>query len=255
MSAAPTELRLDGKRALITGSTQGIGLALARGFARAGASVCLHGLGGGLNLERERQALQKEGVKIAFSSADLARSEDVKRLAKDAQRLLGGVDILVLNASAQVEKTIFEQADAEIDLQLAVNLRATAQLLRELLPPMKERGWGRVLAIGSIQEYRGSNRMPIYAATKGAQLTLIRTLARFHAHDGITFNSIAPGVVDTPRNESLMSEAPEKARAMSPMRRVAVPEEFVAPALLFCAEAGSYITGTSLPVDGGMSVR
>lgn len=245
--------RLDGRRALITGSTQGIGLALARAFVHAGASVCLHGLSGGLEVERERQALAKLGPKVGFCAANLARTDDVRLLLETIQSVLGGIDILVINAAVQVEKRIEQQSDAEIQWQLDVNLRSTFQLLRALLKPMRTRGWGRVLAIGSIQEFKGYAGMPVYSATKAAQSNWVRALARDCAADGVTINSIAPGTVDTPRNEVMLREHADFVRKQIPMRRIGQPEDIVGAALLLCSDAGHYITGVSLPVDGGMA--
>ncbi len=254
MADAPLpSFRLDGRRALVTGSTQGIGLALARAFVHAGASVCLHGLGGGLELERERQALSKIGPKVGFCAADLARTDDVRLLLESVESLLGGVDILVLNAAVQVEKRLEHQSDAEIEWQLDVNLRSAFQLLRALLEPMKARGWGRVLSIGSIQEFKGSSSMPVYGATKAAQVNWVSSLARRYARHGVTINSLAPGVVDTPRNDAMLRDHFDKVQGLVPMKRVGQPEDLIGPALLLCSDAGHYITGISLPVDGGMS--
>jgi NAD(P)-dependent dehydrogenase (short-subunit alcohol dehydrogenase family) len=248
-----TPFGLRGRRALVTGSTQGIGQAIADALAEAGAAVCFHGLAADKGTDARVERLREAGAGAAFHCADLACGEQVRGLARFAMEALGGVDILVLNASVQVEKPYDEQTDAEIDWQLGVNLRSGIQLVQKLAPGMLGRGWGRILALGSIQEHKPAGTMPVYAATKAAQTNLVMSLARRFARQGVTVNSIAPGFVRTPRTEETFLDPKLEAAKWAPMRREGYPADFAGAALLLCSDAGAYITGASLPVDGGMS--
>ncbi|WP_108660935.1 SDR family NAD(P)-dependent oxidoreductase [Acuticoccus kandeliae] len=240
---------LDGRRALVTGAGRGIGRAIATGLAAAGALVAFHDLADDGALAAAAAAAG--GLAI---HADLAAPDAAVHLAAEAAERLGGVDILVLNASVQARERWAEVSDAAAAHQLAVNLETGRRLLQALVPAMAERGWGRVLAIGSIQERREHPDMLVYAATKAAQTSMIRNLARQLAASGVTLNNLAPGVVLTERNAEALADPVYRAKVMAqiPAGHAAEAQDCVGPALLLCSEAGRYITGTTLFVDGGM---
>lgn len=225
------DFQLNGRTALVTGSTRGIGLAVADTLEQYGARVIRHN----------------------SRIADLASVEDTARLLAEA----GPVDILVLNASCQHYRTMEEAFDEkEFAEQVNVNLRSSIQLVHGVLPGMKERRWGRVLAIGSINQWKQSPQLAVYAATKAALSNLMQNCARAYAADGITFNTLAPGVIATDRNREALADPGTVERLLKaiPARRFGMPEDCAGAALLLCSEAGAYITGADIPVTGGMQL-
>ncbi len=225
-----TDFRLDGRVALVTGSSRGIGLAIADTLENHGARVIRHGL----------------------QTADLSSSEETARLLSTC----GPVDILVLNASCQYYQTIEEFAPEDFVKQADVNLRSSFQLIQGVIPGMRGKNWGRVLAIGSINQWKQSPRLAVYAATKAALSNLMQNCARTYAACGMTFNTLAPGVIATDRNRAALAEpsCSEQLLATIPARRFGTPADCAGAALLLCSEAGAYITGADIPVAGGMQL-
>ena len=255
-SSAPAPFSLAGRRALITGSSRGIGAALATAFADAGADVVVHGF------DDEPQALElvarlaAKGVRAASVQSDLATDGGARRAFEGAITALGGIDILVLNASVQVKKPWLEFTRAEIDRQIAVNYRSSLELLQLAAPAMMAAGWGRILTIGSVQETHPHPEMLVYSSLKHAQTGLVLGLARPFAPHGVTINNLAPGVIHTDRNTAALADATyaAKVRAAIPAGRIGEPGDCVGAALLLCSEAGRYITGQTLFVDGGLGL-
>lgn len=245
---------LQGRRALVTGSSRGIGRAIALAFAMQGAVVAVHGA----RREAEAQAVAAEareaGHDAAAFTADLSDPESVARLASSVASRLGGVDILVLNASVQAREAWDVTTTQQFDAQVAVNLKAALDLIAAFVPGMRERGWGRVLAIGSVQQVKPHPDMLVYAATKAAQVNMMKNLARQLAPLGITCNNLAPGVIATDRNADALADDAYNAAVLSriPSGAFGAPADCVGAALLLCSEAGRYITGADLLVDGGM---
>ena len=164
------------------------------------------------------------------------------------------VDILVLNASIEMPEP-FEAIDrGRFDRQIAVNLRSPMELLQELVPPMGRRGWGRVVTIGSVQQVRPHPRMLVYAGTKAAQLNWAWNLARQFGGQGVTVNNLAPGAILTARNREQMAVEGELLAQRIPTGRLGRPDDLVGAALLLCSDAGAYINGVNLYVDGGRSI-
>ncbi|MBV9758608.1 MAG: SDR family oxidoreductase [Alphaproteobacteria bacterium] len=248
---------LTGRTALVTGARREIGRAIALAFAAQGARLAIHHAG---TAEETRDAERvvaeiaaAEGEARAFG-ADFAEEEAGSRLARDVVAALGPVDILVLNASIELPEP-FETIDrARFDRQIAVNLRATLELLQALLPPMAERRWGRVLAIGSVQQVLPHPAMLVYAGTKAAQYNWVLNLAHQYGARGVTVNNLAPGAIATARNrEQLAREGAELVKRI-PVGRLGTPDDLVGAALLLCSDAGRYITGANLYVDGGRNI-
>jgi NAD(P)-dependent dehydrogenase (short-subunit alcohol dehydrogenase family) len=241
---------LEGRRALVTGAGRGIGRAIAKTFSAAGARVALNDVPKSPDLAA---AVAACGAGALAAPADLARRADRARLVEHVMAAFGGLDILVLNAAIQ-ERTPWDRIDEDaIDRQVELNLKAGHALIRAFLPGMVERGWGRLLAIGSIQEAKENPAMLIYAATKAAQTSMVRNLARQLATTGVTCNTLAPGVVATERNTEALADPAYRERSLSqiPMGRFGKPEDCVGAALLLASDAGRYITGERLFVDGG----
>lgn len=241
---------LGGRRALVTGASRGIGAALARALAERGASVAVHGRDAGAELNA--MAAQVGGVALA---ADLADAQACSDLAQQAQAALGGVDILVLNASYEVRGDWKGVGLADIDLQLAVNFRSSLLLCQALAPAMAERGWGRIIGLGSIQEIRPNPALLVYAAAKAAQANMMQTLARALGPAGVTVNTLSPGAIATDRNAGVLSDPDYRGRveAQIPAGRIGQPGDCVGACLLLASDAGAYVNGAVLRVDGGWS--
>jgi NAD(P)-dependent dehydrogenase (short-subunit alcohol dehydrogenase family) len=167
--------------------------------------------------------------------------------------LVGDCDILVLNAAHQVRKPWAELSPQDVAVQIGVNFTASFRLAQLLVPPMQARGWGRVVFVGSVQEWRPHPQMPIYSAMKAALSHLQGSLARQVASDGVTVNSVAPGVVETDRTAAVLADSDYRARVLSaiPADRLGTPEDCAAAVAFLCSDAAGFITGANLPVTGG----
>jgi NAD(P)-dependent dehydrogenase (short-subunit alcohol dehydrogenase family) len=241
--------------ALVTGAARGIGRAIANGLAGAGVHVVLHDRPGSGQLAEALEEIRDAGGQAHAVAADLEAAEQCGRLAREALALAGRIDILVLNASMELRGDWRAATEADMDLQFAVNLRSSLLLLKNLVPPMLERRFGRVLSIGSIQEEKPNPDMMVYAACKAAQANVMRNLARRHGGEGVTFNTLAPGAIATERNAAALADESYRARvaAQIPAGRLGTPSDVVPAALLLCSDAAGYINGTTIAVDGGWS--
>ena len=240
---------LTGKRALVTGSTQGIGFEIARMLAEHGATVYVHGAH---NAQKCADASNKIEGSIPVL-ANLLNTEEIDALYKKT----GDVDILVLNASIQHKRNWNEFALEEYEEQMNCNVRASYLLMRKYAEGMKARGWGRIVALGSVNQYNQHPELSIYGATKAAQFKLIRNYAPILAPYGITVNNVCPGAVETPRNEDVCSDPKRKAEVISkiPCGRFGLPSDISPAVLLLCSNEGEYITGSEIVIDGGLSLK
>jgi len=244
---------LTGRVAVVTGSSRGIGRAIAEALAAAGAAVLAHG-----TREAEVNDLAEEwtrrGWRTAGSAADLGDTDGVGRLRHCVESALGPADILVLNASVEIVEPWNRITQEAMHRQSVVNVHAAVALVQSFLPGMIERRWGRILAIGSVQEERPNADHIFYAATKAAQTHLILNLARNQRCAGVTFNVLRPGAILTDRNRARLEDKTFAASLLEriPSGRIGTPQDCVGAALLLCSDAGSYINGSILPVDGGL---
>ena len=247
---------LTGRCALVTGGSRGIGRSIALALAEAGADVAVACESNAALAEEVAAAVGALGRRSAAIRATLATDEGVAQTADAALAALGRVDILVLNASLQLPTPWREVTGEQFDAQVAVNLRASLWLAQRLTPAMAERGWGRVLAVGSVQERAPVADMLVYAATKSAQESMVRNLAKQLAPRGVTVNNLAPGVIDTDRNRDRLVDPARRAKVVGhiPLGRLGTPDDCAAAALLLCSDAGRYITGQTLFVDGGYTL-
>jgi glucose 1-dehydrogenase len=250
------QFRLDGRRALVTGAPRGIGKAIALALAEAGADVVVNYASSKELGERAAAEAARFGVKAVAIGARLGDPGAAHALYEQSVAALGGIDILVHNASVQYRTAWDKIPPEEFDDQIAVNLKAMTELTQLAVPPMCERRWGRVLTIGSVQQAKPHPEMWVYAGTKLAQLSMARNLALRVAQYGVTVNNLAPGAIDTFRNEETLSDPENRARveARIPLGRVGQPDDCAAAALLLCSDAGRYITGADLFVDGGLGI-
>jgi NAD(P)-dependent dehydrogenase (short-subunit alcohol dehydrogenase family) len=250
------QFRLTGRRALVTGAPRGIGKSIALALAECGADVVINYASSKALGEAAADEARAFGVKAFAIQAELGQDGAARRLYEESVAALGGVDILVHNASVQYRTAWGDIPSSEFDHQIAVNLKAMVELTQAAVPPMCDRGWGRVLMIGSVQQAKPHPEMWIYAGTKHAQLNMSRNLALRVAQYGVTVNNLAPGAINTFRNEETLSDPENVARmnARIPLGRVGEPDDCAAAALLLCSDAGRYITGADLFVDGGLSI-
>ncbi len=246
---------LSGRVALVTDSSRGIGRALALGLAEAGAAVAIHCASRLPEAQAVSDGIAAAGGRAVAIQADLA-GDTVSSLIAETTSRLGPIDILVLNASTEIRSDWLEVTDDEFDLQVAVNLKSSLRLLQGVVPGMAGRGWGRVVGVGSIQEVKPNPRLTVYAALKSAQSNLIVNLARQYAAHGVTLNTLSPGAIATERNAGVLSDPDYRARveAQIPARRIGAPQDCIGACLLLCSDAASYITGSTIFVDGGWHV-
>ena len=245
---------LDGRTALITGSSRGIGRAIALGFAECGATVAVHGVQPARALEETLVEVRKLSPRSVAVTGDLSQPEVPARIVAEAAAALGGLDILVANASIQFRKPWTEVTQAEAEQQMQANFHATLRMIQAAAPAMRAKKWGRILTVGSIQQQRPHPDMIVYAATKSAQENLVRNLAKQLGPDGITVNNLAPGVIVTDRNTAVLADPAyaERVRGIIPLHRFGEAGDCVGAALLLCSDASRYITGIDLLVDGGL---
>lgn len=247
---------LTGRVALVTGGSKGLGKAMARGFAECGANVIISS-----RHESELKAAAHEisgGTKsnVVYFVADMTKRDDVAKLAKHALGAFGRVDILVNNAGSNIPQAIDKITDEAWDQIVELNLTSCMALTRALVPQMKERRWGRVIHISSIMGLSSKEERNAYSATKSALLGLARASALDLGAYGITVNCLAPGPFLTDLPGSILTEEQKKTFAdRTALGRWAEPRELAGPALLLASEAGSYITGAVLVVDGGSIVK
>lgn len=246
------QFRIDGRVALVTGAGRGIGLAIAQGLAEAGAKVAIQDIDFDV-AEAEAKKIVDAGFTAVALGGDATNLEDVDRWVPDTKAKLGGdVDILVNNASIQMLHKLEEWTPELIDKVLRANYSGPFRLCQQVIPAMKEKRWGRILNIGSIQGNKGFLGMGPYSGSKSALHNLTRALARSVGEHNITVNALAPGVFDTMRNQEFTEKAPDF--NWLPMKRIGKPEDCAAISLLLCSDAGGYITGDIISVDGGMAL-
>lgn len=245
---------ITGKVALVTGSSRGIGAAIAEGLALAGANVVVHG-----------RTLKSTGNTVAkirnlnrtvwFKPCDLSVVGSGKKLIKEVIERTGKLDILVLNASLQINATLEEMAADDLQMHFNANLRSTVELLQESLPHMVEQGWGRVVNIGSINQSRPKNIVMAYASMKAAQHNIIQSLARDYAKTGVVLNTLAPGLIDTDRNMERKTSDPVKwneyVQNLNWMGRIGLPTEMVGAAIFLSSNSCSFMTGETIYLTGG----
>jgi len=248
--------QLNGRVALITGGNKGLGKAMARGLAQAGADVFI--------ASRSRDELAAAcaditdgtGTRCEYAVTDMSDRTQVQLLCHAALVAFGHIDILINNAGMNAPEAIDDVTDAVWDNVLEVNLSSVMALTRAVVPGMKARRWGRVIHISSIMGHISKEKRNAYSATKAALQGLARASALDLGPFGITVNCLAPGpfLTDMPRN--MLSQAERKAfEDRTALGRWAQPDELVGPALLLASEAGSYITGQTLYIDGGYTSR
>ena len=251
------KLNLTGKTAVITGSSQGIGEGIAHTLAEFGANIVLHYRGGEENAEQVSEQIKEQyQVDAHIVQADFTEEEGVNKFYESVLKKVKQIDILVINASVQMAKDWDKFTPSDFDEHIQANFKSTFFLMQRFAPAMVERNWGRILTIGSVQQIKPHPAMIPYAATKSAVLNLVQNMAMQLADKGVTINNLAPGVIATPRIEEDVPAADERIlqRMHTPSGKIGEPEDCAGLALLLCSEAGKFITGQNIFVDGGMSL-
>ena len=255
---------LKGKRAIITGSTSGIGLGIATALAVEGCDVMLNGFGARDAIERLRAGLaEKHGVRVGYSAADMAKPAEIRELVAQTMREFGGVDILVNNAGIQHVAKVVDFPEERWDAVIAINLSAAFHAAKAALPHMIAKNWGRIINIASAHGLVASGEKAAYVAAKHGLVGLTKVTAIETANQGVTCNAICPGWVLTPlvqqqiearaRAQGIPVERAREdlVREKQPMLDYTTPEKIGALAVFLCGDAASTITGAALSVDGG----
>jgi 3-hydroxybutyrate dehydrogenase len=261
-------MTLRSKSAVVTGSTSGIGLAIARAFAREGANVLINGFGQADEIEAARRGIETEfGVKAVYSPADMSKPDEIVAMVRQAEDAFGTVDILVNNAGIQHVSPVEDFPPEKWDAIIAINLSSAFHTMRAAIPGMKARGWGRIINTASAHSLVASPFKAAYVAAKHGIAGLTKTIALEVATDGITVNCISPGYVWTPLVERQIPDT-MKARGLTkeqvindvlldaqPTKQFVTVDQVAALAVFLCSDAASQITGANLSMDGGWTAR
>ncbi len=261
-------MKFANRHALVTGSTSGIGLAIARALAREGASVTINGFGDAAAIEKERAGIASDfGVKVAYSGADMSKADEIEAMIADAERTFGSLDILVNNAGVQFVSPIEEFPTAKWDQILAINLSSAFHTIHAATPGMKARKWGRIVNTASAHSLVASPFKSAYVAAKHGLAGLTKTVALELATFGVTANCVSPGYVWTPLVENQIPET-MKARGLSredvidkvllgsqPTKQFVTVEQVAALVVFLCGDDAAQITGANLSIDGGWTAE
>jgi len=259
---------LKGKSVVVTGSTSGIGLAIARAFAKEGANLTINGFGDAAAIEKERAGLEKEfGVKAVYSGADVTKPEQIQEMIDAATKAFGAVDVLVNNAGIQFVAKVEDFPIEKWNAVIATNLSAAFFATRVALPGMKARKWGRIINIASAHGLVASGEKAAYVAAKHGIVGLTKVVAIETANDGITCNAICPGWVLTPLVQKQIDDRAKAAgktvkqandellAEKQPMLKFSTPENVGALAVFLASDAAETITGSAYPIDGGWTAQ
>ncbi len=257
-------MSLKSKSAVVTGSTSGIGLAIARALAQEGANVLINGFGDPAAIEKERAGIEADfGVKAIYSGADMTKPEQIAQMIALAESTFGAVDVLVNNAGIQFVSPVEDFPTEKWDQIIAINLSSAFHAIHAAVPGMKSRGWGRIISTASAHSLVGSPFKSAYVAAKHGIAGLTKAVALEVATNGVTVNCISPGYVWTPLVESQIPDT-MKARNMTkeqvindvllaaqPTKQFVTPEEVAAVVIFLCSDAAKQMTGANISVDGG----
>lgn len=259
---------LQSKTALVTGSTSGIGLGIARALAQQGAHILLNGFGDAAEIKALQTAIEKDfGVKTIYSAADMAKPAEIAAMMQVASEKFGGVDILVNNAGIQYVANIEDFPVEKWDAIIAINLTSAFHTTRLALPAMKEKNWGRIINIASAHSLVGSAQKSAYVAAKHGIVGFTKVTALETAQTGVTCNAICPGWVLTPlvqkqvdaraSNENVSNDEAKKGllAEKQPSGEFVTPEQLGALAVFLCSEGASQVRGAAWSMDGGWTAQ
>jgi 3-hydroxybutyrate dehydrogenase len=257
-------MNLNGKVALVTGSTSGIGLGIARALATAGTDIMLNGFGDAAQIEALRSEMAASfGVKAGYSSADISKPKQIDAMVTDTVKTFGSLDILVNNAGVQFTANVEDFPNERWDQIIAINLSGVFHGMKAAIPGMKAKGWGRIINIASAHGLVASGQKVAYVAAKHGVLGMTKVAAIELANAGVTVNAICPGWVLTPLVEKQLHDRAERdgktveqathdlVAEKQPMVKFTTPEQIGGLAVFLCSDAAATITGTPLSIDGG----
>jgi 3-hydroxybutyrate dehydrogenase len=257
-------MSLKGKVALVTGSTSGIGLGIARALGAEGANLMLNGFGDAAMIEKLRAAMAQEfGVRVLYSGADISKSAEIATMVAQTQKALGSLDILVNNAGIQFVANIEDFPEDRWNSIIAINLSGVFLGMKAAIPGMKAKGWGRIINIASAHGLVASPQKVAYVAAKHGVVGMTKVAAIELANHGITVNAICPGWVKTPLVEKQIADKAKAAgtdadteahaflREKQPLLEFSTPEQVGALAVFLCSDGAKTITGAPISIDGG----
>ena len=260
-------MSLNGKNAVITGSTSGIGLAIAKEMAGQGINIMLNGFGDPGEIEEHRKDIKSKGVKCLYNPADMTKPEEIAGLVQAVKEELGSVDILVNNAGIQNVSPVEDFPVEKWDSIIAINLSSTFHTVRAAVPLMKEQGWGRIINIASAHGLVASPFKSAYVAAKHGIVGFTKSIALELAEHNITANSICPGYVltslvenqiaDTAKARNITEEEVVRDVLLKPQatKKFVTVEQVAQTAIFLCGDAAENITGASLSIDGGWTAQ
>jgi 3-hydroxybutyrate dehydrogenase len=259
---------LKGKIAIVTGSTSGIGLGIARALAAEGCDIMLNGFGEAAAIAEIRKELaERQGVRVAYSPADMSKPTDIREMVKATIEELGGVDILVNNAGIQHVAKVVDFPEERWDAVIAINLSAAFHAAKATLPHMTAKGWGRLINIASAHGLVASGEKAAYVTAKHGLVGLTKVIAIETANSGVTCNAICPGWVLTPLvQKQIEARAAAQGipyqqahddllREKQPMLQYTTPEKIGGLTVFLCSDAASTMTGAALSIDGGWTTQ
>jgi len=256
-------MSLKGKTAIITGSTSGIGLGIAQGFAAEGINLVINGFGDAAEIEKECAGLEAMSVKAVYNGADMTKPDEITAMVEDAVREFGSIDIIVNNAGIQNVAPVEDFPPEKWDAIIAINMSSSFHTVRAAIPHMKKKGWGRIINIASAHGLVASPFKSAYVTAKHGMLGFTKTVALEVAQNNITCNAICPGYVLTPLVEKQIPDT-AKARGLTEeqvkhdvllaaqwTKKFVTVEQLAGTALFLCSDYAENITGTHIAVDGG----
>jgi 3-hydroxybutyrate dehydrogenase len=261
-------MSLKGKVALVTGSTSGIGLGIARALAAEGADIMINGFGDPEQIEQERAGIAADfGVRVAYNGADISKADEIAGMVAATQAAFGSLDILVNNAGIQFTASIEAFPDVKWEQIIAINLSGVFYGMKAAIPGMKAKGWGRIINIASAHGLVASPQKVAYVAAKHGVVGMTKVAAIELANDGVTVNAICPGWVLTPLVEKQLHDRAEKdgktveqvshdlVAEKQPMLKFSTPQQIGGLAVFLCSDAAATITGTPVSIDGGWTAQ
>ncbi len=260
-------MKLKDKVAIITGSTSGIGLGLAKGLASEGANIVLNGFGDSQEIETNRQSIEEMGVDCIYNGADMTKPDEISAMVAEAKEKFGHVDIVVNNAGIQTVSPVQDFPEEKWEAIIAINLSSAFYTTRAVVPMMKEQGWGRIINLASAHGLVASPFKSAYVAAKHGMVGFTKSIALEVAEENITVNAICPGYVHTPLVDGQIADT-AKARGISEdavvkdvllklqaTKKFVTVEQLAEMAVFLCSDGAENITGTSLAVDGGWTAQ